>query len=579
MRDVIQTQAKVHTELYAEALDMHRFPRERLEQDLVALMRKKYQDLDVDVVVAMAPIALNFAQRYRDEIWPGAAIVFNSVPPSHLKESRLSADTVGVPVQLDYRQTLDLALTLHPETRRIVVVTGDAETDYRHLSYARPALDSIAARVDIQYIVGLSLDETLAAISTLPPDSVVLYLTMFRDGAGIPHVPRDILQQIAEASPVTVFGVFESYLGHGIAAGSITTYSEQGRRTGELVSRVLNGEAPSAIGILPPGRSGCVADWQQLQRWGIDEKSLPADCEIRFRTVTFWDQYRWYILTALAIFLAQATTIVALTISLRRLKRSQLTLAQENDRRLQVEAVAEELRGRLTRFSKEVSLGTMATAIAHEINQPLIAIQNYAQAAKRRIQGNIDDRRKLIELFAKIEGQAERAGTITQRVRSLTGRSDVNLQPVSLCPLIDGAIHMMESDIESRACEIRCKSDGARPVISGDGLQIQLVLVNLLQNAMKSVCSGGGLNRRIDVDVRAVDEKQVRVSVTDRGTGIAPEVAANIFEPFVSRTRGGVGMGLAVSKAIIEAHGGDLWFEPNPAGGAVFHFTLGIADA
>lgn len=577
MRDAIEAEANAPTELYAETLDMHRFPRELIERDIVALMRKKYRGLKVDVVVAMAPIALDFVQRYKNEIWPGATVVFNSVPPSSLGERSHDNDLVGIPVQFEFGQTLDLALQIRPDTRRIAVVAGDAEPDHRHLSYARPILDRLATRVEIQYIVGLTLDETVAAVGMLPPSSVVLYLTMFRDGTGMPHVPRDVLQQLAEGSDVPIFGVFESYLGHGITAGSITTYSEQGRRTGKLVTRVLNGEAPSAIGIQAAGKPGCIADWQQLDRWGMDKNHLPPDCEVRFRTVTFWEQYRWPILGVLAVILAQAATIFALAVNLRRLRQSQLTLACENGRRIEVEVLAEELRGRLTSFSKQHSLGTMATAIAHEINQPLIAIQNYAQAAKRRIEGHIDDEPKLIALLAKIEGQAQRAGTITRRVRSLVGKGDPTLQPVSLCPLIEEVINMMELEIGNRNCEIVYESNCTCSTVSGDGLHIQLVLVNLLQNAMKSACSEDRFDRRINVEVFMVGEKDVQVSVADRGSGISPALVPEIFEPFVSDRRDGLGMGLTVSKAIIEAHGGRLWYEANPAGGAIFHFTLCIA--
>ena len=277
LRDVIGTESKVPTELYAEALDMHRFPRELLEQDEVAMLRKKYRGLNVDVVVATAPIALDFVQRHRKKIWPGATIVFNSVPTALLRDRTFDHATIGVPVQLDFGPTLDLALKLRPETRRIAVVGGIAEPDRRHLSNAQVSLERYAERIDVEYLVGLTLAETVAALRGLPSDSVVLYLTMFRDGGGIPRVPRDVLAQIAEVSHAPVFGVFDSY---GIAAGSITTFAEQGRRTGELVARVLNGEDPSAIGIQPVGSPRCIADWRQLGHWGIDEDLLPADCEV-----------------------------------------------------------------------------------------------------------------------------------------------------------------------------------------------------------------------------------------------------------------------------------------------------------
>jgi C4-dicarboxylate-specific signal transduction histidine kinase len=259
------------------------------------------------------------------------------------------------------------------------------------------------------------------------------------------------------------------------------------------------------------------------------------------------------------------------------LRQAQISLADENDRRTQAESLAARLRGRLARFSKERSLGTMATSISHEINQPLIAIQNYAQAAKRRLQTDVGDKAKLVELFAKIETQAQRAGAITRRVRSLVSTSGLEMQPVSLCPLLEAVIRMLESELENRNCRIACQSAGDLPPVLADALQVQLVLVNLLHNAMQSVCSSDRYDQHVCVDVRPIDDREVQVSVTDRGAGVAPERVADIFEPLDSGTSGGMGMGLAIALAIIETHGGRLWYEPNPAGGAIFRFTLRTA--
>jgi len=166
LRETIRTGSSVPTELFAETLDMHRFPRNLFDSELVKLLRKKYRDLKEDVVVADAPIALDFAQRHRTEIWPGAVIVFNSVPSTILNERSLEPRTIGVPVRLEFRQMHDLALKLRP-ARRIAVVAGTAETDLKHLSLAQAALERYAERIDVQYLVGLSLDETVAAVSAL----------------------------------------------------------------------------------------------------------------------------------------------------------------------------------------------------------------------------------------------------------------------------------------------------------------------------------------------------------------------------------------------------------------------------
>lgn len=576
LRGAIRTQRSEPTELYAESLDMHRFPQAQFGADLVALLRKKYRGLKIDVVVAAAPIALDFAQHHRADVWPGAAIVFHSVPETLLPTLSLDPDIVGVPVQLDFAQTLTLALKLRPATRRIVVVAGRSEPDQRHLALARAALQRHFPTREIEYLVGRTLADTVAAVQALPSDAAVLYLMMFRDGSGAPKVPRDVLARIAAVSGAPVFGVFETYLGHGIVAGSIASYREQGRRAGELVVRLLSGEAPSQIRGQTAVRSKCMADWRQLRRWQIDERRLPADCEVRFKEVTAWDRYQVQIITALAVILAQAALILALTLQRRRLGLAQRSLADECGRRAEAESLAARLRARLSRFSKERSVGTMAAAIAHEINQPLIAIQNYAQAVKRRLESDRDDTPKLIELVTKIEGQAERAGDITQRVRSLVSRRDVQLLPVSLCDLFEEVIRMMEPEIRSRGCEIVCKSAADRPTVLADSLQAQLVLVNLLQNAMQSVSASDRYDKRLSVEVRRADEESVLVSVTDRGPGVVQDRVADIFEPLYS-SNGGMGMGLAIAQTIVEAHGGRLWYERSPTGGAIFHFTLRAA--
>jgi hypothetical protein len=160
LRETIRAGPGVPTELFAETLDMHRFPRTQFDSELVDLLRKKYQNLEVDVVVADTQIALDFAQRHRAEIWPGAVIVFNSVPTTMLRDRSLEPDTIGVPVRLEFGQTLDLALKLRPATRRIAVVAGTTDSDRRYLSLAKASLERHAGKIDVQYLVGLTLSTT-----------------------------------------------------------------------------------------------------------------------------------------------------------------------------------------------------------------------------------------------------------------------------------------------------------------------------------------------------------------------------------------------------------------------------------
>jgi C4-dicarboxylate-specific signal transduction histidine kinase len=320
-----------------------------------------------------------------------------------------------------------------------------------------------------------------------------------------------------------------------------------------------------------------IFDGVELVRWNIKENRVPAGSQIRHRPVSALDRYRTEILITVAVIFLQTGMIALLMLSRRRLRQAQTALRDEYARRTEVETFAGRLRARLARFSKQHSLGAMATSIAHEINQPLIAIQNYAQAAIRRLQTDSEEKPKLVELLAKIEGQAQRAGAITQRVRTLVNSNEPQLSPTPLSPLIDEVLRMMEPESEARGCRIACEPAADLPPVRADALQVQLVLVNLLNNALRSVSESGESSRLICIDVLPLDDREVQISVTDKGPGVPPERVENIFEPLYSGASAGMGMGLAICRDIIGAHGGRIWYEPNPAGGAVFRFTLQTA--
>jgi hypothetical protein len=185
MREAILVESRVPVELYAETLDMFRFPRTLLDDDVVALLRRKYQGPKEDVVVAAGSVALDFARSHGEDIWPGAAIVFHSVPAASLSDASLGPRTIGVPVRLELEPTLDLALRLRPATRRLMVIAGTADPDRTTLSTTRTSLKRYAGRLEVQYLDTLSVAQTVAAVQALPPDSAVLYLTKFRDGGAL----------------------------------------------------------------------------------------------------------------------------------------------------------------------------------------------------------------------------------------------------------------------------------------------------------------------------------------------------------------------------------------------------------
>ncbi|MCC6380478.1 MAG: sensor histidine kinase [Burkholderiales bacterium] len=572
MRQTIRDRRGAQVEFHAETLDLFRFSAGHIENQLVSLLGRKYDALTVDVVAVAGEPALAFALDHGDTIWPGAAIVFHSVRVDLLRDRVSRRDIAGVPVRFEIDATIDLALALAPATRRVALVAGTAELDQRYLAAARTALAGRKSRLETLEIVGGSLASTIDAVSRLPRDSVVLFLTVFRNEAGERFVPREFLQQLAAVSPVPMFGLFETYVGAGVVGGMITSYAAQGRRAGELVASILDGRRADAIGIQAPIPPGCMVDSTRLRHWGLRESRLPPGCDVRFREPTLWERHRDLILATLAVLVAQSALIVLLVLGRRRLRGAQSALRDELDRRRQAEGVALGLRARLARFARERSMGALATAIAHEVNQPLVAIQNYAQAARRRLKGSDDNKPKVLDLLAKVEGQAERAGAITQRVRRLMNAEEMPLASIPVRPAIDTAVDLMRPEADALGCRIDVIA-GSPITVLADPLQVQLVMVNLLRNAMQAVAGAQADDRTITVEILAIDDQHAQVRVTDRGPGVAPGREHDIFEPLFSGGSG-MGMGLAIARSIVEAQGGKLWHEPVPAGGARFLFTI-----
>jgi C4-dicarboxylate-specific signal transduction histidine kinase len=221
----------------------------------------------------------------------------------------------------------------------------------------------------------------------------------------------------------------------------------------------------------------------------------------------------------------------------------------------------------------------MSAAIAHEINQPLVAIKNYALAARRRLAGNAGGgARKVEELLDKIEGQASRAGDVLHALRAMMKKHESEATQVEVGQLVADTLKLVE--MESRNADIRVEAAIAPgvPTVFVDGIQIQQVVLNLVRNAIEAVEEAGITSSVVKVEVVSTPENEIAVSVADRGPGIASADVEHIFDPFYSTKGAGLGVGLSISRAIVEAHGGRLSMTPNVGGGCVFKFTLAVAN-
>lgn len=241
--------------------------------------------------------------------------------------------------------------------------------------------------------------------------------------------------------------------------------------------------------------------------------------------------------------------------------------------RQRTEARLQELQTELVHISRLTAMGEMASALAHEINQPLSAIANYLKGAKRLLDGRGDDDSKTIAgAMDKAAEQALRAGQIIRRLRDFVTRGENERRIESLSKLIEEANALALVGAKEHGVRVRLQIDRTHDLIFADKVQIQQVLLNLLRNAIEAVTNHE--RRELVISTRPSDDDMVEVSVADTGTGISANISAQLFQPFITTKAQGMGVGLSISRTIIEAHGGRIWTEPNPGGGAVFRFTL-----
>jgi two-component system sensor kinase FixL len=241
--------------------------------------------------------------------------------------------------------------------------------------------------------------------------------------------------------------------------------------------------------------------------------------------------------------------------------------------RQKTEARLQELQSELVHISRLTAMGEMASTLAHELNQPLSAISNYLRGSKRMLESATDDRSATMrDALDKAADQAMRAGQIIRRLRDFVQRGESERRVESITKLVEEASALALVGVKDRGIRVQFKFDPAVDLVLADRVQIQQVLLNLIRNAMDAMETSAV--RNLAVSVTPADDTHVRVSVSDTGIGIAPEVTGQLFQPFITTKRHGMGVGLSISRTIVEAHGGRIWVEPNPGGGTIFNFTL-----
>lgn len=308
-------------------------------------------------------------------------------------------------------------------------------------------------------------------------------------------------------------------------------------------------------------------DWQVLKKWDlIDSKAIPSDSMMFNKDENFIIEYGWYLLGAF-LFLISQTFLITYLFILNGKQRGVARQHIENEQ-LYRELVRED---RLSRMSE------LTASLSHELNQPLTAILYNAQAGKRFLEtGKLDDNRAA-EIFENIIEDDKRAGGLISSVRSLMKLENREKEKINLSSLIQETENLFSSEAIAKHVHISLKMQGDPAFVFGDKIQLQQVLLNLLFNATNSMESNSPENKEIEI-IQQLENGYVTVSIRDSGQGIEDSIKEKLFKPFVTSGTKGLGIGLAVSRSIIEAHSGVIRAENLAGGGAEFSFKLQVFD-
>ncbi len=254
-----------------------------------------------------------------------------------------------------------------------------------------------------------------------------------------------------------------------------------------------------------------------------------------------------------------------------------ITVELENEQALdEARTLVQEQRDQLAHTSRLTTMGEMAAGFAHEVNQPLTAISNYARVSKRMMAKDAPDLALLRETMDKIEAQSHRASEIIRRIRRFMKKPATGKEVLSVPGLLDDTRQFAEVDMRNNEGGIEVQVEGDLPDVQGDPIQVQQVTLNLIRNALEATRTAGS-SAPVEVSARRCGDHCVRVQVRDHGVGVPEEAEEKLFHPFYTTKDDGMGIGLATCRSLIQAQGGEIGYERPEDGGACFYFTLPIA--
>lgn len=556
-----------HYNLLIEYLDVGRLTDDKYAKYIVELYNDKYKSTQIDLLITVSPGIVPVLKKYGFEALEYSKIISVEMDSLAADQGLIAGNNI-VKILMKYRftQTIESACNLFPACKHIYVISGSAPTDKYFASQVRNIEQNFDKEKQFTYVTDLSLDSTIKIISKIPENSIIIVPTFLSDKNGIQYSTPEVIGLLSTYCSTPIFPLFDSFIRReGGIGGNVFSFNSLGKVTGRAAMEILHGKRPGDVVVDEESFYQNIYDWRVLKKFGLlNSKALPPNSTYFYKEHNFLIEYLWYILAGI-LFLILETFLI---IYLYKLNVRQKALVRQKTE-------TEHLQRIIVREERLSMMVQLTASLSHELSQPLTAILYNAQACVWFLKSETPDFAKIEEILFKIIKDDKRAGSLISSVRSLMKLETRDKEWINLDEVIQDSLSLFQSEALHRQIRVINNLPQESVFVFGDKIQLEQVLLNFLTNAGQALETSETDNRAIEI-TQQIDKGMVRVSVKDSGPGILEEVKAFLFKPFVTSRDSGFGIGLAVSRSIIENHNGEIGAENIPGSGAVFSFRLKI---